>query len=728
MRIPSASALVSGGLAFCFVLGGSLILWASSLEIPDLRAVDERLVSQSTKLYDRTGQVLLYDFHDTARRTLIPIEQISRHARNATVAIEDAEFYEHAGVKPTAIVRAVLANFLIALHLSEGYTQGGSTITQQVIKNALLTTDKTLARKLKEWVLALKLEQVMTKDKILEIYLNESPYGGSVYGIEEASESFFGKRAADLSLAEAVYLAALPQAPTYYSPYGNHRDALETRKNLVLQKMLEAGFVTESEIEKVKKEEVVFKARPESSIEAPHFVFFVEEYLTERYGARALQEGGFKVVTSLDISLQREAEELVKSYAIENEKNFNAENAGVVALQPQSGEILAMVGSRDYFDTDIDGNYNITLANRQPGSAFKPFVYAAALSKGYEPETVLFDVRTQFSTACQPFDFETEGECYSPGNYDNVFRGPVSLRNALAQSINVPAVKLLYLVGIEDAIRLARAMGITTLGDPGRYGLTLVLGGGEVRLLDMTSAYGVFATGGMRVEPSPVLRVTNRSGTVLEEHEPRGVRILSEEVSMEMNDILSDNAARSPAFGETSALYFPGRDVAAKTGTTNDYRDAWIVGYTPTLAIGAWAGNNDNSPMEKRVAGFIVAPLWHAVMEKALARYESLPFPRGERSLEGAKPIIRGLWQGQEEVAVDTRTGLPATASTPSLFREIRVKSNVHSILHFVDKDNPLGTLPVSPAEDPQYRLWEPTVRAWSLEHGFVDGVPVQVP
>lgn len=710
----SPRAVLALAAIFFFVVSGFTALWASSLEMPDLRSVEGRRVAQSTKIYDRTGEVLLYDFHDAAKRTVVPVEEMSRHVRNATVAIEDAEFYEHRGVKPTAFLRAVLVNLT-----SLSFSQGGSTITQQVIKNALLTKEKTVTRKLKEWILAVKLERQMTKDQILEIYLNEAPYGGTMYGIEEASRNFFGKRAADLTLAESAYLAALPQAPTYYSPYGTHRAALEARKNLVLERMRVNGFIADEELAQAKSEKVSFKPQSGSSIESPHFVFFVKEYLEGKYGYR-IEDRGYKVITTLDAELQREAEEIVRAYALENEKNFNAENAATVVVDPGRGEILAMVGSRNYFDTEIEGSYNVAVANRQPGSSFKPFVYAQAFSEGYTPETVLFDVHTQFSTACAPENLTSEGECYAPVNYDGVFRGPLNLRSALAQSINVPAVKLLYLVGVRDALRLAQAMGITTLGDPSRYGLTLVLGGGEVKLLDMTSAYGVFATGGVRVEPTGVLRVEDALGGVLESHEPRAVRILAEDVAMQINDVLSDNIARAPSYGQGSPLYFPGRDVAAKTGTTNDYRDAWIIGYSPSVAVGAWAGNNDNSPMEKRVAGLIVAPLWHEVMEKALARYPSGPFPRVERSTEGLKPILRGVWQGGISQVVDARTGMPATAETPAEFRVENVQAGgIHSILYSIDKDDPLGAAPTNPFADPQFRLWEPPVRAWAREHGF---------
>lgn len=695
LALASSAGLIVMGLFF---------LWAASLELPDLKNVQERKVAQSTKIYDRTGEVLLYDLSQNITRTVVPIEQMSRYIREATVAIEDAEFYEHKGVKPTAFARAMLVNLR-----SLSFSQGGSTITQQVIKNALLTQDKTPARKLKEWVLAVKLERVLPKEKILELYLNENPYGGSIYGVQEAAQAFFGKPATDVTLAEAAYLAALPQAPSYYSPYGNHREQLDARKNTVLSRMREQGRITQAEYDAAKAEVVEFKPQRVRGITAPHFVFYVQEQLEEKYGSRMLEGGGLKVITSLDAKLQEKAEEIVKRNALENAADYNAKNAALVAIDPRNGEVLVMVGSRDYFDKEIPGNYNIAVASRQPGSSFKPFVYAAAFGKGYTPETVVFDLRTQFSTACGAGDItKTEPPCYSPQNYDNKFRGPVTLREALAQSLNIPAVKTLYLVGIGDAVRLAKSMGVTTLTDPNRYGLTLVLGGGEVRLLDMVSAYGGFATNGYHNEPLAILRIEDASGKIIEENRPSGSSVLSQDVASQINDILSDNAARAPAFGSNSALYFPDRDVAVKTGTTNDYKDAWIVGYTPNLVVGAWAGNNDNTSMEKRVAGFIIAPLWHEFMNVALAERPVERFVRLERDLTGLPPVLRGIWQG----------GIASGGG---------VEGGVHSILYWIDKDNPTGGRPANPASDPQFSHWEIPVRAWATGAGIGDG-PVTIP
>jgi len=623
-------ALVALGAALFFVLGGVFLLWAATLTMPTVDSIEAQRQEQSTKIYDRTGTVLLYDMHQDVRRTVVSLDDMSDYIKNATISIEDAGFYQHFGIEPLAILRAVFKN-LVAGDLFGG--QGGSTITQQVVKNMLLVKDKTISRKLKEWVLAIKLERQLSKDEILELYLNEAPYGGTKYGIEEASQAFFGKSAKELTLAEAAYLAALPQAPTYYSPYGNNRDALEQRKKLVLSRMLELGYISQEEYDTAKNEEVTFRPRTGATIKAPHFVFYVISELAKTYGDANLAQANLSVTTTLDWDLQREAEQIVYEHALENVDKYNASNASLMAVDPNTGEILVMVGSRDYFDDKIDGNYNIGLALRQPGSSFKPFAYAAALEKGYTSETVVYDVRTQFSTGCDKTDLTSNNGCYSPGNYDNKFHGPITFREALAQSVNVPAVKVLYLTGIRNTIELARAMGISTLDSYKRYGLTLVLGGGEVSLLEMTSAYGVFAHDGFRYPHAAIREVRDGSGKLLEEHTLDGAQVVDPNVARTISDMLNDNVARTPAFGSNSYLYFPGRDVAVKTGTTNDYRDAWIIGYTPTIAAGAWAGNNDNSPMKKKVAGFIVAPLWNDFMNKYFELHpENTPLQNQSRS------------------------------------------------------------------------------------------------
>lgn len=700
---------------------GGVAIWLSTLKIPDLDSFEQRKISESTKIFDQTGEVLLFDVFQDIKRTIVPFEDISEHIKDATLAIEDVEFYEHDGIQITSTIRAILINIG-----SLSFKQGGSTITQQVVKNSLLTTEKKISRKIKEWVLAAKLENILTKDEILSMYLNESPYGGSIYGVEEASRAFFGKSAKEVTLAEAAYLAALPQAPSYYSPYSN-REALDGRKNLVLSEMLSNNFIEEEEYEAALEEEVEFKPREDGTIKAPHFVMFVRSILEEKYGQEVLENGGLRVTTSLNYEMQEKAEELAKKHALENKENYNAENIALIAIDPKTGHILTMVGSRDYFDEEIDGNFNVTTSHRQPGSAFKPFAYAAAFNKGYTPETVIFDLPTVFSANCTP---QGQGvDCYMPQNYDNIFRGPVTMRNALAQSINVPAVKTLYLAGMTNTLNLARDMGIQSLNDPNRYGLTLVLGGGEVSLLDITSAYGVFANNGVRVPYQPIIEIKDKDGNVLESFKEQPRFAIPQETAWKISDVLSDNVARAPAFGQSSFLNFPGRDVAVKTGTTNDYRDAWIVGYTPSIAVGAWAGNNDNSAMEKRVAGFIIAPFWNAFMQEVLAQSpnESFPTLPPENSPD-LKPVLRGKWQGGESYFVDRVSGKLATEWTPEETREEIVVGEIRTILYWLSKDNPRGPRPNNPQIDPQFNLWDYPVRQWVRAQGIrefdADNIP----
>lgn len=689
---------------FVITLAGVLI-WISSLEIPDLTAFDERRVLQSTKIYDRTGEVLLYDLHDDVKRTIVPLENMSRHIKNATVAIEDDQFYNHSGIDIRAIIRAAIAN------LNEGgVSQGGSTITQQVIKNSVLDRDQTLARKAKEAILSIKLEQVLTKEEILEVYLNESPYGGTIYGIEEASQSFFGKSASEISLPEAAYLAALPQAPTYLSPFGANREALDNRQQLVLERMRINGFITKEELEEAKQTEVTFNSAAITGIKAPHFVFQVIEQLTETYGEETLAEEGLRVITTLDYELQEAAEAIVAQKAASNTVKYNASNAGLVATDPKTGDLLVMVGSRNYFDEEIDGNFNVAVASRQPGSSIKPFVYANAWRKGYLPATILFDVRTQFSPACEPWDTSSASPCYSPNNYNNQFVGPISMRNALAQSLNIPAVKTLYLAGLGDTLKFTADMGLTTLNDPDRYGLTLVLGGGEVRLVDMTYAYGIFANEGIRAKPRSILRVEDSSGNIIDETTVETSRVLEENIALMVSDVLSDNVARAPLWGSFSLVNFGDRDVAIKSGSTNNLRDAWIMGYAPNIAVGAWVGNNDNEPMGGGLSGLITTPMWREFMDVALEKLPVETFTQPQISTTGVKPILRGQY-------IDTGLLLQAMQNSSTGSSTLSVGSiyqNIHSILYYVEKSNPTGPYPTNPANDQAYTNWEYAVRKWN--------------
>src|SRR3989338_2811000 len=700
-------------LLSCGIILASLVLvWISTFKIPSIDTIEERKISQSTKIYDNTGKILLYDVYQNAKRTLVPFEDISKYIKDAVVSIEDKNFYKHNGFQLKSFLRAVIVNALTGQ-----YSQGGSTITQQVVKNSILIGDKTITRKLKEIVLALKLERAISKNQILEMYLNENPYGGTLYGVEEASQAFFGKTSKEVSVAEAAYIAALPQAPSYYSPYGNHRDELEERKNLVLEKMRAGGKITKEENDSAVAEKVTFLPKSNTGIKAPHFVMFVKDYLEKKYGADVLGQGGLRVITTLNFDLQIKAEAIAKQFAESNERDFNGSNDAFVAIDPKTGGILTMVGSRDYFDKEIDGNFNVTTAHRQPGSTFKPFAYSEAFIKGYTPETVLFDLQTQFSAKCPPDNLTSEDECYSPQNYDDRFRGPVTLREALAQSINVPSVKTLYLAGVKETLDLAKDMGITGLGNENTYGLTLVLGGGEVSLLDMTSAYGVFATEGLRVPYTSILKVEDAKARVLEEIKPKPYRVIDAEITRKISDILTDNVARTPLYGANSVIYFPGRDVAVKTGTTNDYKDAWIIGYTPSVVVGTWAGNNDNTPMAKKVSGLIVAPMWRAFMDEVLKTVpvETFTKPQKEDSYD-LKPVLRGKWQGG--ISNITQNTVIDPNIPYNSIQEV-ISGGVHDILYWVSKNDPRSTSPINPADDPQFDRWEYPVRLWAMQNGY---------
>ncbi|MFM2423847.1 MAG: hypothetical protein RLZZ70_234 [Candidatus Parcubacteria bacterium] len=686
------------------LLVSALLIWVSTLEIPDLSSFEDRRVLQSTKIYDRTGEILLYDLHQDVKRTIVPFEEISRHLKNATVAIEDERFYSHFGIDLKAIARAAFVNTTQGDLLGG---QGGSTLTQQVIKNSVLERDKKLSRKVKEAILSVKLERTLSKDEILAVYLNEVPYGGTIYGVEEAAQTFFGKKAADVTLAEAAYLSSLPQAPTYLSPYGNNREDLDSRKNTTLLKMYQNGMITEEEYNNAKAESPEFLPQAVTGIRAPHFVMFIREQLVKEYGEEALAERGFRVITTLDYDLQQKAEEIVAEKAAINLERFKADNAGLVATDPKTGDVLVMVGSKDYFSKDIDGNFNIALAERQPGSAIKPFAYAAAFAKGYLPNTIIFDVKTQFSPQCPPDSWSSESPCYSPNNYNGKFLGPVSMRNALAQSLNIPAVKTLYLAGVRDTLKLAADMGITSLTDPDRYGLTLVLGGGEVKLLDMTHAYGVFANEGVRATPRSILKIEDARNNLVFESKVETKQVIDRNVALLISDVLTDNVARTPLWGSNSLVNFKDRDVASKTGSTNNLRDAWLMGYSTNLAVGTWVGNNDNSPMGGGLSGLIVTPMWREFFDYALAKLPDEKFAQPQVDLAGVKPIIRGDYIDSGMIAAE----LAAASSTQVNIGNII--GNIHSILHFVERGNPRGPYPTNPAKDQQYYNWEWAVQAW---------------
>ncbi|MDP3995707.1 MAG: transglycosylase domain-containing protein [bacterium] len=640
LKITGLSCL-SAVLAVFFIF----VFYSKDLPRPEVFA--EKHFTESTKIYDRTGKVLLYEIYGEEKRTIVPLEIMPEHLKQAVIATEDANFYNHFGIDFEGILRSVLINLKIGR-----LSAGGSTIPQQLIRSAFFTTEKTIERKVREIILAIELDRRYSKEQILGWYLNQIPFGQNSYGAESASQIYFGKSVSEISTAESAVLAALVQMPSYLSPYGENKDDLLERKDYVLERMLEKGYLTEEEMTAAKEEVIGFKSP--TGIKAPHFVLYViENYLKPRYGQDLdyLKENGIKIYTSLDWDMQLLAEKAVEE-GVERNKMYNAYNAALVALSPENGEILAMVGSADWFADPypqncvagknclLDPKFNAAVGTkespgRQPGSAFKPFVYATAFKKGYDSTTQVID---------EPSDFGLWGDKeYTPQNYDGLFRGWVSLRQSLAQSLNIPSIKTLFLAGAEDkieslginnfsgmedvllkgvesSIKTARDMGITTLDKPlSSYGPAIVLGGGEVKLLDITSAYGTFATGGLATSPTSILKVEDYSGNIIEENKKTQRRVLSSEVAGIINDILSDNEARTPMFGARSHLYFEGYKVAAKTGTTDNYRDAWTIGYTPSIAVGVWAGNSNNESMTRRQpAATVAGPIFNSFLGEIL--------------------------------------------------------------------------------------------------------------
>jgi penicillin-binding protein 1A len=688
--------------SFLFVLSLLFIFLYYAKDLPRPERFLEKRTFQSTKIYDRTGEVLLYTIHGEEKREIISLDQISPFLKQAVIAVEDTKFYEHRGIDLTGILRSILVDLRL-----KRPAQGGSTITQQLIRSSFLTLEKTLERKVREIILSLELERKYSKDQILEWYLNQVPFGSNSYGIEAASQTFFQKPARDLSLAEAATLASLIRAPSYLSPYGENKNELLERKDRILGLMVNSGFITKEQSEKAKNETLNF-AEVLEPIKAPHFVLYVKNYLIEEYGEDFLKEKGFKVYTSLDWELQEAAEEIV-AQRVKTNKDSNAHNASLVAIDPNNGEVLTLVGSADWFgdpypegctpgkDCLFDPKFNIAIGTksypgRQPGSAFKPFAYAAAFKKGFTPETILWDAKTEFNLNCSSNATQTEDEyglkCYHPQNYDDKFRGPISMRDSLAQSINLTSVKTLYLAGVEETINLAKNLGITTLtAAPSQYGLSLVLGGGEVKLLEMASAYGVFATEGFIVPSVSILKIEDSEGATIEKNKKTPKRVLEAQVCRLISDVLSDNEARIPMFGPISPLYFEGQQVAVKTGTTQEYRDAWTVGFTSSIVAGVWVGNNDNSPTGRKPGVALASPLWHQFMEKALLKYPKQGFENPEPT-KTSKSVLNG-----------------------------EIGESYHSILHYVKKDDPQGEIPASSSQGRQYEYWEKGIEDWLFSH-----------
>ena len=635
---------------------------------PSVKSIADYPLKQSAIFYDQTGTQELYRLYGEENRITIRHDDIPPAIRLATIASEDANFYTHQGIDVFAILRALKVDII-----SGEIKQGGSTITQQLARNLYLTRERTLTRKIRETFLAIKIDRHFSKEKILDLYLNVVPYGSNAYGIETAAETFFGKPARDLTLAESALLAALPNAPTYLSPHGNHSEELRARQKNILVRMRELGFISDQELQRALSVDIfaaiVLLKRP---IVAPHFVFYVIGQLGKIYSKESLQTEGLRIHTTLDLGLQDAAEQAVQNGARKNIAR-GASNAGLVALDPRSGKVLAMVGSKDYFDQSVDGQVNVTISARQPGSAFKPFAYATAFEKGFQPETSIYD---------RPINFgpDGSGRPYIPRNYDGRFHGLLTMRQALAMSLNVPAVQTLALAGVRDTIALATRLGITTLADPSRYGLALVLGGAEVRPIDMASAFSVFSQDGIRHNINPILKIIDRNGKeYMRVDDPNGIRVLDATIARKINSILSDNVARTPIFGPHSPLAFPaGVTVAAKTGTTQNFRDAWTVGYTPYIAAAVWAGNNDNRPMFGGADGvFVAAPIWREFMNAALVRFPETGFAPYAKSI--ASPQTAPILTDTKIIYFDKKTGREISPEKAKKLKKSRVEKRMIS-------------------------------------------------
>lgn len=626
IRLPRITKRFIVFILLMIIFSLSVVTLFYSQILKDLPGPD-RLITRnqilSTKIYDRHGR-LLYKIYRSENRTLVELKDLPASLLQATLAVEDAEFYHHRGLSLRGILRAMIAN------LKGEKFEGGSTITQQLVKNALLTPERTVKRKIKEIVLALAVERKFTKDQILGMYFNQVGYGGAAYGAEEASQLYFGKSVSQVSLAQAALLAGLPASPTSYSPFGAHPEKAIERQKLVLYRMLQENFINENQYQQAVSEKLIFSPQRQD-IQAPHFVMYVKEILAKQFGERTVEEGGLEVNTSLDLDIQNFVQETVRQ-EVEKLWNLKVTNGAAIVTKPQTGEILAMVGSQDYFDLERDGNYNVTTSLRQPGSSIKPINYAVALQMGFTPATIIPDTPITYHIPGQP--------PYSPKNYDNRFHGNVSLRTALGSSYNVPAVKVLSALGVSRMIEQGEKMGITSWNDQSRYGLSLTLGGGEVKMTEMAVAYGTLANMGTKINLKTILGVKNTKGKVLVKDgcnesaisSCRAEDALPRSVAYLLSDILSDNNARTPAFGPRSLLNIPGRPhVAVKTGTTQNLRDNWTIGYTSDFVVATWVGNNDNSPMSWVASGVTGAsPIWNKIITYLLKDIPDKEFPKPE--------------------------------------------------------------------------------------------------
>lgn len=712
--IAKALFFLTGAVILGFIFIFLLFAWYAK-DLPSPSKLSQQ-TGYSTVFYDRDGKVL-YDMYKDKNRVPVTIEEIPDNLKKATISIEDKNFYKHNGFSQTGMIRAVFNMFL-----GRGL-QSGSTITQQLIKNVLLTNRQTITRKVQEIILAFEVERRYKKDEILLMYLNEAPYGGTYWGVGTAAKAYFDKSVKDLSLAESAILAGLPQSPSTYSPFIGKTDAWKNRTKSVLRRMREDGYITkDQENSALKKVESTRFSAPKILIEAPHFVFYVKDQIEKEYGSKIIDQG-VKIKTTLSLEVQKTVEKIVTE-EIAKLTDFNVTNASVVILDSKTGEILSMVGSYDYNDEKF-GKFNAALGLRQPGSTLKPFTYGLAFEKGYTPSSIFMDVKTTFPNQ--------GGEEYSPVNYDGKFRGPVQLRFALGNSINVPAVKSLAVLGVRDFLTKLEDLGMPTFAPNSenikRFGLSLTLGGGETTLLNLTSAYSVLATGGLKHEISSISDITDfKNKNIFKKVRTQEKRVFTPEISFILSHILSDNNARVDEFGPNSYLNVPGKTVSVKTGTTDDKRDNWTVGYTKSITVGVWVGNNDNSKMNPKIASGATgaSPIWYRIMKELLKKYDDgiidkpdkvkaltidaflggLPkdgYPtRSEYYVEGTEPKDISPWYKK----------LKISKSNGKLANELEIKSGNYEEKDFIviTESDPVST-------DGKNR-WQEAINAWAGQQG----------
>lgn len=693
------------------------VLWISR-DLPTPGKLANSDMQNSTKILDRNGEVLYSIFKDY-NRIYVPLDDIPKNLRNATIATEDKDFYNNKGFSVWAYFR-VAKDVLIHRQVT-----GGSTITQQLVKNALLTSERKLTRKMKELILAVQVDKRYTKDEILEMYLNNVPFGGTAVGVEAAANLYFDKPAKDLDLAQSAFLAGLPQSPSYYSPFSGNGKTYVERTRQVLERMEDENYITEKEAEKALKEVKNFKfTQQDTTLKAPHFVMYVKTQLAKQFGEAAVENGNLIVKTTLDYKIQKEAEKIVKD-EIGKLKDYEVTNGAAIVMDPKTGAILAMVGSADYFDEKNDGNFNAaTQGIRQPGSALKPVMYATAFEKGYTPATLLMDVKTEFPGG--------DGEPYKPVNYDGKYRGPVQVRFALGNSLNVPAVKLLAKVGVKPVMQQAYNMGITrwepTQENIDNVGLSLVLGGRETTLLEITDAYGVFANEGKKHDPFSILEVKDSKGKELfKKEDSDGEQVLSPESAFLISHILYDNNARKDTFGPSSYLNIPGFTVAAKTGTTDEKRDNWTIGYTPSYVVGVWVGNNDNSKMDPKIASGVTgaSPIWNKIMKVVLNGKDNEEFKVPENVVAAEVDSLGG---GTPVDGHDKRTEYFVKGSEPTaksaIYKQVKISKEHNDKLANSDEinhgDYDVKEFIVFEESDPVStdgkNLWQEGINAWLSE------------